>query len=530
MKNYIYESNDGNELFYNNKNISSKPILLLVIIVTCGLLIRYHYTPFDIPILFDGFSGYFLYALDITRLGHLPSYTLSQSGWGEFLSLFFTNFHSENLIDYMNLQRTISIILSGLTVIPVYFICRKFFSEYFSLIGATIFALEPSIILNSVLGISEPLYVLVITLGILFFLNSNRIIIYLSFGFFAWATIIRPEGQFWFVALSVMYFIRFRKNRKDCLLFLAALAVFLLVISPIVYHRIECCDNDQIIGRIIVEISNYSINSDKINEGIVNTYGPNFQNGIKLLGWSLFPIFIIFLPFGLIPILKKMNYPNFVLFLIPTILAIPIIYSLSIAPDTRYVYSLFPIFCIISLFGIRWIRNNLKNEKIVLSLIILGIISSSLVFLELQKVDHAYDKEAFQIAKLIEEKDIQKVNSGSKIMNFLKVSQFAEQWSKTGIHTNWNFWHYNTYEIRGISSNAQTLEEFIIESKESNLSHIIVDDSKKNPKYILELIDNKNKYPFLIKEIDSIDLNLKYDVKIYKIDYNVFEEYIKNLE
>ena len=243
-------------------NIKEKTIFILPVICLVALIIRFYYVPYGIPVNFDAFAGYFLYALDITRLGHLPNYTLSQSGWSEFLSLFFSIFHSDNFIDYMNLQRTLSVFISGITVIPIYFICKKFFNNYYSLIGTIIFAFEPRIIINSTLGVSEPLYILAITLGILFFLNSNRIIVYLSFAFFAWTTIIRPEGQFWFVAFSVVYFIRFRKNRKDCLMFLAAFAIFLLVLSPIVYHRIQCCQDDAIIGR--------RLNARLLNEGSGN--------------------------------------------------------------------------------------------------------------------------------------------------------------------------------------------------------------------------------------------------------------------
>ena len=105
----------------------------------------------------DAFNGYFLYALDISTLGHFPNYSPVQSGWPEFLSLFFMSYNSENLIDYSNLQRSISIILSGITVIPIFYICKKFFNNYYSLIGAIIFALEPRIIINSTIGISEPL-------------------------------------------------------------------------------------------------------------------------------------------------------------------------------------------------------------------------------------------------------------------------------------------------------------------------------------------------------------------------------------
>ena len=150
-------------------NIEKKSILFLSIICLIALIIRFYYVPYGLPITLDGFGGYFWYALDISILRDFPNYSPSQSGWGEFLSLFFMNFHSDNLIDFMNLQRTISVILSGITVFPVYFICKKFFNNYYSLIGALIFAFDPRIILNSTLGIAEPLYILAISLGILFF-------------------------------------------------------------------------------------------------------------------------------------------------------------------------------------------------------------------------------------------------------------------------------------------------------------------------------------------------------------------------
>jgi hypothetical protein len=514
------------ELNSNLKNISSrkKSLLLLLVIFVAGLIIRFTHVPYDIPLTLDGFGGYFLYTLDITRLEHLPNYTLSQSGWGEFLSLFFTIFHSDHFMDYMNLQRTVSVIISGITVIPIYLICRKFFSSNYSLIGALIFAFEPRIIINSTLGISEPLYILAITLGILFFINSNKIINYLSFAFLAWATIIRPEGQFWFVAFAIVYFIRFRKNRKDCALFLLCLAVFLLVLSPIVIHRMECCGDDAIIGRILAEIWQYE-NSVNYSNGIdeIKSYGPNFESGIKLLGWSLLPVFIIFLPPGILVIIRERSYPNYLLIIIPIILSIPVLYSVSIAPDTRYVYPLFPIFCVIVLFGIRWIKNNFQNEKIILTIIIISIIISSLIFLEYKKIDYTNDLEAYQIAKLIENK-ITGINGNTDVRGFLIVAEFSEIWSNTKMNNDWYAWHYEDYKSKIISSNGNTLEEYINNAKESNLSHIIIDDSKNNPKYLIDLINNEKNYPYLIKEFNSNDFGFDYQVIMYKIDYERFKE------
>ena len=516
---------ENNQSSLNEKlkylQIEKRTIIFLSIICIIGIIIRFNYVPYGIPVNFDAFLGYFLYALDISILGNLPNYTLSQSGWSEFLSLFFMNFHSENLIEYMNLQRTISIILSGITVIPIYFICKKFFSNYYSLIGAGIFAVEPRIIINSTLGVSEPLYIIVISLGILLFLNFNKKIIYLSFGFFGWATIIRPEGQFWFVAFSIIYFLRFRKNRKDLMMFLICLSVFLLVLSPIVIHRIQCCEDDAIIGRILIELKNYENN---INEADSQTnlisYGPDFDNGVKLLVWGIIPTFIILVPLGLIPIIKQIKFPEYVLIIIPGILAIPIIYSLSIAPDTRYLFPIYPILIIISLFGIKWIVNNFNNKKLAISIIISVIFLSSMIFLDFNKNDYSDDKEAYEISKLLIT-DVNGVNKSSKVVEFFKVSEIEKKWPIL----EYNGRLSKSFKINKIQENEfNNLEEFIVFGKNEGLSHLIIDESESLPKYMRDIILNEKKYQYLIKEFDSTETDFTYNVKKYKINYEIFDK------
>ena len=500
----------------NNDNWK-KSIFFLSVILVVGLIIRLYYVPYGLPITLDGFGGYFMYALDISILRDFPNYSPSQSGWGEFLSLFFMNFHSDNFIDYMDLQRTISVILSAITVIPIYFICKKFFSNYYSLIGAIIFAFEPRIIINSTLGISEPLYILTISLGILFFLSSNKKLIYTSFGFFAWATIIRPEGQFWFVAFSIIYFIRFRKYRKDLVKYVIPLLIFLLVLSPFVSHRIQCCDDDAIIGRVLGEISNFENNQNELDNSKSVSYGPNWLSGIKLFGWSLIPIFIIFIPLGLIPIFRNFKYPNYLLIIASAILAAPILYSTSIAPDTRYVYVLFPFFCVISLFGIKWISDHFNNKKIILGIITIAIISSSIIFLDIKKIDFNEDEEAYQIAQLIIN-DVKGVNAEPHLIRYLPIVEIENKWPIKETSGEW----IKEYEIKIVSSSQyDTLNEFLT-SEKLNLTHLIIDENENNPKYILDVLKNEKKYPFLIKEFDSTEFDFNYVLKLYKIDYKEF--------
>jgi 4-amino-4-deoxy-L-arabinose transferase-like glycosyltransferase len=429
------------------------------------------------------------------------------------------SYNSENLIDYSDLQRSISIILSGITVIPIFYICKKFFNNYYSLIGATIFALEPRIIINSIIGISEPLYILAISLGILFFLNLNKKIIYLAFGFFAWATIIRPEGQFWFIAFSITYLVHFRKKRKDLIMFLICLAVFLLVLSPIVIHRVECCESDMIFDRIIGEIKN-NFPEEPIEQIENITYGPNWINGIKLFGWSLIPVFIIFVPIGLIPIFKQLKYPNYLLVLVPTVLAIPIMYSVSIAPDTRYVYPLFPIFCVISLFGIKWIVSNFDNKKLILGIIIFGIIMSSIIFLDFKKIDYTYDEKSYEISKLVI-KDIKGVNDNSIAAKFFKLIEIenggpiiesAGQISERK-------------KINQIYAKPFTsLDEYIEFGKKEGLTHLVIDNNYNMQDFFIDVYDNEEKYQYLLKEYDSEEHGYNYHVKKFKINYEYFNE------
>lgn len=496
-------------------DLEGKIKFILPTIMVAGLLIRFYYVPFNIPIILDGFMGYFLYALDISLLGYLPDYTLSQSGWGEFLSIFFMFFHSDQLIDYMNFQRTLSVIVSGITVFPIYLICRKFISRSYSLIGVIIFAFEPRIIINSTLGISDPLYIFAISLGILFFLNSNKKIIFLSFAFLAWATIIRPEGQFFFYAFSIIYFLRFRKNRRDIFRYVICLGIFLLVLSPIVIHRIECCEYDGIISRILAELWLYENNPTDLDENQnMKIYGPNFENGVKLLGWALFPIFIFLIPLGILKIVKERDFLKGFLIGVTIIVFFPIFYSISVAPDTRYVYPLFPIFCVISLFGIRWVSEKFNKKKLVLSFIVGCIIFSSIIFLEVKKIDHTEDIEAYQISKIIID-DIKGVNKGSTVSKFLTVAEIENRWpidSYTGETR-------KSFEINRFSVNdVETLDDFIMNYREQGLTHLII-DSNSNSKFLLDIFEREES-PYLEKIFDSHDIGYDYHVKVFEIDYS----------
>ncbi|AFS79997.1 hypothetical protein NKOR_00375 [Candidatus Nitrosopumilus koreensis AR1] len=184
---------------------------LLIGLFVSGLIIRIFYTPFELPLTQDALD-YFWYANDVSITGELPrGYNVGNNGWPLFMSVFFSMTNSENFLDYMILQRSLSIIISCLTIPIVFLICKKFFNDKLSLVGAAIFAFEPRIIENSLLGVTEPLYILFAALSVFLILSKKNEFIFLAFICAGIATIVRVEGVFILIGISTWYFLNHKK-------------------------------------------------------------------------------------------------------------------------------------------------------------------------------------------------------------------------------------------------------------------------------------------------------------------------------
>ena len=124
----------------------------LSIIGIIGLFLRLYFEP-QTALTGDS-TNYFVYAVDTSLKGKLSDeYFLANSGWSIFLSMIFSMTQLDDPLFLMELQRYVSIFISVFTIIPVYFLCRKFFNIQYSLIGAALFVFEPHVVINSTLGI-----------------------------------------------------------------------------------------------------------------------------------------------------------------------------------------------------------------------------------------------------------------------------------------------------------------------------------------------------------------------------------------
>jgi hypothetical protein len=431
----------------------------------------------------------------------------------------------------MELQRSTSIIISVLTIIPVYFLCKKFVSNKISIIGAGIIAFEPRLIQNSLLGIADSLYIFLVTITLVLFLDNNKKNIYFSFIIIGIGTIVRAEGIFLFFGISIVYLIRFRKNKLDLVKFIPIVIIFLLILLPIQLYRINIYETDGIFLRII------NTASDKIQPAEItgsSTGSIAIQNIIenfpKYFLWDLIPIFIFFMPIGIYYIFKKRDISKLTIIISSICMIFPAIHAYSIPlQETRYFYFLYPLFCVVSVLALPVIFNRFKKRNLILVLLMIGILVSSSIFLQFKMWDIQHETEAYKVAEFIVENtkgvnqyypEYTYIESAEipKLTQDLRTYFFHEREDKISIrHATLN----NTHTIS--TKEFGTLNDFIEFGQKNGLTHIVIDDKERSDYFDQSTFDKK-KYLFLIKEFDSKDKGFEYSVQIYKIDFNKYFE------
>jgi hypothetical protein len=494
-------------------------IFILGVIICAGLLLRLVYFPYNVPITLDGLS-YFFYANDVSILGHLPtSYNFPNNGWPIFLSFFFSLFHSDNFLDYMMLQRALTIAVSVLSAIPVYMLCRRFVEKQYALVGAALFVFDPRIIQNSVLGETQPLFVFLVAVTLFLFLSKNMKTIYISFATAALLSVIRYEGLLLIIPISAIYLVWFRKEKKIGLKFAICIAIFLIVVAPVSYLRMQTTGEngltDQIAGGAVA--TDYLIQNEA-GGNAVSFIGNGFINLLKFLGWIMIPTFVFFVPLGFALFLFKRDIKTAFIVFAVLVMLVPSLYAYSRdIQDTRYLYAIFPIFCIFSAYTVKKFSNRFKKESLVLGLMICGIVLSSGMFLEYKKTDYAHELEAYQIAKKIDQ-IVDVTNNFYPESKYVRVAELSNLTFPTLING----------KVFGptliLTDGYDSLEKFIEDNRYLNLQHLVIDDSSQRPRFLSDVYHNETKYPYLSKEFDSADAGFGYHVKVFRIDYEKFLE------
>ena len=485
-----------------------------LIIFLIGLGLRFFYLPYELPLVADGMD-YFTYSTEIISNGYLPTeWTPINNGWPIFASFWFSIINLENSFQYMQLYKIISMILSSLTAIPVYILCKRFFDPKIALVGSALFVFDPRILINSFLGITEPLFILLGVSSIILFLKYQQKLIILSFVLASFCTIVRSEGIFLFGILTILFFIKHKFSLEIVKTYIPSLIIFILILLPIMEYRTDVVGYDGIFQRVT-----FATNQIITNQTIENANQPNIFEGLKLfgtyLGWILIPNFLIFLPYGLIHFFKKRRKSSNLILVFLIIYSLPILYAYFVkAQDTRYFYFLFPIFSLISLFAVEKYISYFKRKNIVILIIIISLFISSIIFYESERIDNQNEKELNGIAKIISEKEWA-LNYHPTISKYIYANELPMDWPFKINDVNFKTKIIRTSNFTG---SIENIESYISISRQ-NLSHIIVDENPNLPKFLQDVYHDEKKYEYLSKVFDSKDEGFQHHVKIFQINF-----------
>jgi len=532
------------ELNYVNskKNI----ILYLVLIITLGLGLRLYYFPYDVPIVTDGFYS-FVYAMKTVFDGSLPiGYTTTNTGWSNFLSLFFVFSDTSDPLHLMDIQRTLSIILSTITIIPAFFIFRRFVDIRLALFGSFLLAVEPRLLLISLEGINYSLFFFLFVLTIALFLKKTDNSLFLSFACISCAALVRYEGLLLLIPLSIMYFLKF-KDKRSIVRFLGMIFVLIIILVSVASIRMEATENlcyESYVGTICGQdgishnilgapmfIEKHVISGiPDLDDKIYNKTGTSalaeftylsLSNLVKFLGLSLIPFFIFFVILGLGIFMKNIKFPKLgfgkvTILLTTCIMLLPAIYAYGRGiEEIRYVLIIIPILCILSISGISSTSFKISKSNGALIILIILIMSSSIIFMELEKRDSIHDIESFLVSQKIVE--LTSVTNAFHQSGYVKTAVLISDWPilpETGdtgkiVH---NFQKIPT-------KNHHDLAEFISDSKKYGLKYLIID---KDNELFNDLRKNPEVYPYLNKIFDSNNFDFENKFMIYEINYKLF--------
>ena len=528
------------------KQITDNTVLILIMIGIAGLIIRFCYFPYDIPFTYDALD-YFSYAVSMSQSGHFPDeWALANNGWPAFVSIFFSTMNYENFIDYTHMQRILSLTISVLTIIPIYLLSRKFFNKLFSIVATALFIFNPRIVDNSLLGITEPIYLFLISTSILLFFSKSKYFVYTSFGIIALGAIMRYEGLLLIIPFSIMFFIKFRYEKRVIIKYFIAISIFLLILTPIAYLRIDTFGEDGFVSHFnagFVYVSDDLVHGTEddevwIIEGENNTsvFLINGLSGFgKMLGLLSIPFFLFLIPTSLIVLIKKKYYKKIdykisTIILITVVMILPAFYAFGRnIDDPRFLFIFLPFLCLLSIPILKIAEEKFNQIQILTITCVVIIILVSFVSMEYEKIDYGHEQDAYEISKYVI-KTADGINAISPESRYFKTAEVEKKWPNITIPNLEadNPGHISREINRIFAEDFETLNEFLIESKNSGITHLIVDGNENRANFLNSIYKNENDFPFLKKIYDSRENGLNYHVKIYLIDYEHFGQIQNN--
>lgn len=488
------------------EKIFSKPLILLTLILLSGFLLRIFFTPFDLQSRSSDAFIFILYALEFQNSLDYIGGTYFM--WSGLLAIFFIPFHFDSYDGYFTILEIVSISISTLSGIVLYLIAKKIISKKFALLATAFFVLEPNIIENSILGLTEQLFILIGLCSFYFAIQKNTKLLLLSFIFAGLAFDTRPNGIILLIiALSSVYF---QKQSKKEFLKLGSMGIllFLIAISPLLIDKLGYVDH---LGLLDSETRKNTPSFELVSGYSDNIYVTAFITDIIHIFRISVPYLILFAPIGFFLSLKRLDLPIkliIIAILSSIIVAIP---QYTVSVEFRNLFFITPFLALFSALGIEYFVENKKAKNLLIILLIIGLLVTSYNFLREKQPD----------TNLILEKE----TFGKFVATSLKGNISGEDW--IFIQQNMKWISYGKVDETKnplyfivpnfVIHNEDELVKFI---KDRHIDYLIISAEEGNRfKIFPDIYFNEEKYPYMEKIFDSDEHDYKkYRNKIFKIN------------
>tara|TARA_B110000014_G_scaffold88214_1_gene60687 strand:- start:807 stop:2435 length:1629 start_codon:yes stop_codon:yes gene_type:complete len=532
-------------------------LLLLLVIISISLAFKLYLVDFSSPPITEDTYGYVLRAISISN-EDFSEHSRKTLGWSILISPFLSLTDSDNFLVYLNTAQYLSIAISLITIFPMYLLARRFFDDKFSLVACSLFAFEPHLNYNSVLGLSEPIFILLTIITAYFILQKNSNLAFLSFltvGLLWW---MRFNGIITVIVISIIFFLIHKISFKSVSKYGLCILVFLVVVSPMLIQK-----DNQYGDPLYFSQSNYFFSGEYSAILAENTLDKEFtasdyieENGVggfleKFVFTGLynifvviykfsFPYLIVLLPFGILFSLRAFDQnSNFIksnwIFIIIS-LSIFVIYF-AVVPEKRLIYHIFPFIIILSTITIqRFYKYGLstfsfsskqKNYSLII-IIMIVIILSGVYTSRYDAPDSDMVQEKLEFSKIVLDEFDDVILDAGDTLRLIKFTELnASDDFKEYRTSQDNEFFKNLSDIHQITLHASSLEELISIGKEHDLRLISVNRNGVNEiwyPYLSELYTNHDNYLFLTEVIDTKALGYeKFHVKVFEIDYKKFQ-------
>lgn len=545
---YILQDKVG----YSKKKILS--CLIIISLISLGLKL---YTADFSSLPPEDTFGYTLRAFSHNN-GDFTEPTRKTLGWSLVISPFFKLIESDRFIDYVNVVRILSLSISTISIFPMYLLARRFANEKYSLVAAFLFAVEPHLNHNAGLGLSEPLFILVMMLSVYFILIKDTRLFCLSFFLAGMLWWIRFNGIVMLPILSLILILNSKHSSKIIPVLLLCISIFFIVSSPMLVQRyVQYGDpfyfsqSDTLYtGEFVTVVAentkgeSYSASNYISDHGIGQFIWKFIVGGIYNLGDQviklLYPYLIVLLPMGLFFSFRAFdqnsNYvrANWIIILIT--LGSFVTYF-AVIQERRLIFHLIPFFIIFAIIPIqRLVEYGLstfsfsqrqKNYSLIIVLIITLLLAITFT-LRYDLPDTTKEQEKIELAKYLLD------NHEGKILdagNTLEGLMYAKIESSSNNFKNYmikNDLDTKNEKIQPISLYAKSMTDFVTIAEQYQLKYVTINRDEVTTvwyPFFEDVYDYESSYPYLVKIIDSTQLGFnKLNVKVFQIDYKKFHE------